>query len=114
MSKLNALKHGILCQDVLLKGENIETLENLRLRMFESIKPVGYLEEILVERVIVNLWRLRRILYVERDTMEHYKNSQDIYFHDPKLEANKNMIDNDVIDKILRYETNIEKGILEH
>ena len=111
MTKLNALKHGLLCKEVLLRNEDAETLTNLSNSLYEEIKPVGTLEVILLERVIVNLWRLKRIIYVERDTMEYERIAKDIYFRDKDLETSRDMIENDTVDKVLRYETSIEKGL---
>ncbi len=111
MTKLNALKHGLLCKEVLLRNEDAETLTNLSNSLYEEIKPVGTLEVILLERVIVNLWRLKRIIYVERDTMEYERIARDIYFRDKDLETSRDMIENDTVDKVLRYETSIEKGL---
>jgi hypothetical protein len=63
--RLNATKHGLLSQDVLLPGENEAALKELGERLREELQPVGELENLLVERVIASTWRLRRLGRVE-------------------------------------------------
>lgn len=111
MSNTNALKHGLLSGQVLLKSERAETLENLRSSLYEELKPVGGLEIILVERIIVNVWRLKRIIYVEKNTMDYFEKKDTIFFTDHISEPIKNTIDNSVIENVLRYETTIERSM---
>src|SRR5215204_6878304 len=61
----NALKHGLLSQDVLLPGEDEAALKELGERLREELQPVGELEGLLVDRVIASTWRLRRLGRVE-------------------------------------------------
>ena len=61
----NALKHGLLAQDVLLIGEDKDELRALGERMVAELQPEGELEEQLVEQIVVALWRLRRLHRVE-------------------------------------------------
>lgn len=67
--KWNALKHGLLAQEVVIRvGEGEESEGEFR-QLFERLnqehKPVGVLEEILVERIAVCYWRLRRVIQCE-------------------------------------------------
>src|SRR6266404_4790170 len=68
-SRMNAVKHGILSGMVVVRGlriqEHEEEYEALRKRCFESLAPVGPVEEILVERVVMTQWRLRRVVLAE-------------------------------------------------
>ena len=119
VSKLNALKHGILSQEVLIEGEDKSTLESLSEALIAEFKPVGPIEEMLVDRIISNLWRLRRSIFVEKNTMEWYRNDDFIIAAfgetDPKQGARnkiKKMFMNDAVETILRYETTIERGLL--
>ena len=61
----NAVKHGLLSQDVLLPGEDEAALKELGERMRAELQPVGELESLLVERIIAAQWRLRRLGRVE-------------------------------------------------
>ena len=63
--RLNALKHGLLSQEVLLPGEDGEALRELEEGLRAGLQPVGELENLLVEQVIAAYWRLRRLRRVE-------------------------------------------------
>ena len=63
--RLNALKHGILSQAVLLPGEDEEALRELGQNLKVELQPVGELESLLVDRIIASYWRLRRLGRVE-------------------------------------------------
>ena len=63
-SKLNAVKHGLLAQTVLVRGEQFQEsaqgFKRLSLEFYASLAPVGPLEEMLVDEIIQATWRLRR------------------------------------------------------
>ncbi len=67
--RLNALKHGLLARSVTvpLRGAAEKTREfrSLMARLAAELRPVGILEEMLVEKIAVAYWRLRRALRVE-------------------------------------------------
>jgi hypothetical protein len=63
--RLNALKHGLLSQAVLLPGEDEEALKELGQNLKVELQPVGELENLLVDRIIASYWRLRRLGRVE-------------------------------------------------
>ena len=63
--RLNALKHGLLSQEILLPGEDEEALRELGERLRDELQPVGELENLLVDRIIASYWRLRRLGRVE-------------------------------------------------
>jgi hypothetical protein len=63
--RLNALKHGLLSQEILLPGEDGEALRELGERLRAELQPVGELESLLVDRITSLLWRLRRLGRVE-------------------------------------------------
>jgi heme oxygenase len=69
VSRMNALKHGILSRQVLVRGQSFEEdeaeLESLHLRFWEELQPVGPLEEMLVDQIVTAHWRLRRALRAE-------------------------------------------------
>ena len=56
----NAVKHGLLAQRVVVKGEDPEEFALYREGMLEDLDPVGSVEAILAERVVHLAWRLRR------------------------------------------------------
>src|SRR5829696_6221475 len=63
--RLNALKHGLLSQEILLPGEDEEALRELGQSLRAELQPVGELESLLVDRIIASYWRLRRLGRVE-------------------------------------------------
>ncbi len=64
-SKYNALKHGIFSNVLLLKGESRAQYESLLRGLWEDYQPQGTLEEILVEKLAMILWRHRRLVTAE-------------------------------------------------
>ena len=61
----NALKHGLLSQEVLLPGEDEAVLKELSENLRAELQPVGELENLFVDRIIAAYWRLRRLGRVE-------------------------------------------------
>ena len=62
--RLNAVKHGLLSQDILLPGEDEAALKELGERMRAELQPAGELESLLVERRILPRPPLRSIARV--------------------------------------------------
>jgi hypothetical protein len=62
--KYNALKHGLLAKEVVITvgegAENPEEFNSLLVDLKAQLSPVGTLEEMLVEKIAVAFWRLRR------------------------------------------------------
>jgi hypothetical protein len=69
VSKMNAVKHGILSREVLVQGrilhESGEEFETLHRRFFDDLLPEGAVEEMLVDQIVTAHWRLRRALAAE-------------------------------------------------
>lgn len=69
VSKMNALKHGILSKEVLVRGLNINEssrdLNALHERFWQELNPAGPVEEMLVDQIVTTHWRLRRALTAE-------------------------------------------------
>jgi hypothetical protein len=63
--RLNALKHGLLSREILLPGENEVALRELGEHLKAELQPVGELENLLVDRIVASIWRLRRLGRVE-------------------------------------------------
>ena len=65
----NALKHGPLAKEVVIQAgdgkESRSEFRNLMAQLWEDIHPEGVLEEMLVEKIAVCYWRLRRVLRSE-------------------------------------------------
>jgi hypothetical protein len=61
----NALKHGLLAREILIRGERGEDLAAFARRLRDRLKPLGELELLLVDRIVAAAWRLRRLTHVE-------------------------------------------------
>ena len=63
--RLNANKHGLRSQEVLLPGEDEEALKELDENLRAELQPVGEMENLLVDGIVAAHWRLRRLRRVE-------------------------------------------------
>ena len=63
--RLNANKHGLRSQEVLLPGEDEEALKELDENLRAELQPVGELENLFVDGIVAAHWRLRRLRRVE-------------------------------------------------
>lgn len=79
VSKMNALRHGLLSETVLLNDENEDRLEAFREGVLQQLKPVGELEELLADRIIATAWRLRRAAQIEAQLLERSRNDVSRY-----------------------------------
>ena len=114
--RFNALKHGLLSEEILLTGEDEEALIGLAERLADALQPQGELEGIFVDRIVSSVWRLKRTLKVETANMvyEHQERIQGSYpFNEAlrQLLALRDMLAGNATEKILRYETTIERQI---
>jgi hypothetical protein len=68
-SKLNALKHGIFSSEILVRGrfleENHEEFAELHQSLCAAYEPVGAAEAMLVDQLVTNFWRTRRLQKAE-------------------------------------------------
>ncbi|MCX5645015.1 MAG: hypothetical protein NTZ17_10080 [Phycisphaerae bacterium] len=56
----NAVRHGLLAQEVVIKGEDPGEFELYRDQMLEELAPAGQMESMLAHRIVGLAWRLRR------------------------------------------------------
>jgi len=56
----NAVKHGLLAEQVVIHGEDPAEFDLYREGMLAELAPVGTVEEMLAERAVSLAWRLRR------------------------------------------------------
>lgn len=108
---LNALQHGLLSQHVCLPDEDEAALIALGKQLRHALQPVGALELVLVDRMVTALWRLRRVVAMEAEVIQHYR--------DParnSLRAVTNgealLYDHgDRLGRLLRHETTFERSL---
>ena len=108
----NAVKHGIFTNDLVIekgdgkekKEEYLELLSNL----IDCLNPNGQLENLLVEKIAVDFWRLRRVLRFEMASIRKYLDgaTDDFYsqtnYGEQKLHKTKDELDKDK-NNYLRY-----------
>jgi hypothetical protein len=66
-SRYNALKHGIDAKQQIMVGESAEDLAELAAEYHELYSPANVDERFLVDTLVNNEWRLRRLRCVEAD-----------------------------------------------
>ena len=112
--KFNALKHGILSNEIILKNESKRTFnehaENLKL----TLQPANPIEMFLVDKIITDTWRLKRAMKIETEMMQNGIDRELSSGFD--LEETKNLGkaisgNLDSYGKLTRYVTTIERGI---
>jgi len=94
ISKMNALKHGLLSKEVLIAGEDEEELLLLTKKIRSEIKPETEIERLLTDRIVANIWRLKRALGMEDG--EVVSSSGGLMYDS---------------DRFFRYETMLEKSL---
>jgi len=112
--KFNSLKHGLLAKSVILpirsRSEKRSHFDALLEQLIDELKPVGILEDMLVEKIAVSYWRLRRALRAEAgeicDNIRDFRRYP--YPTDPAtlaLPSSRNTL------KIVRYQNAIERQL---
>jgi len=120
LTRLNALKHGLLSKETLIEGEDKRALEELGRRLRLELAPQGELENIFVDRIVSSTWRIKRAIRVERNYIEaEYEDCKFDDFSGVKRQDNKawNLVvarelgNSNAWLNLIRYETTIEKQI---
>lgn len=75
ISARNAIQHGALAKDLLIRGEDPEELKNLIEGVFESLPTETYLDQLLVGQVILEIRRLHRVQRAETKVIEYHNAS---------------------------------------
>jgi hypothetical protein len=61
----NALKHGLTGKQIVLPNENPHEFDKFRCSLWRDLNPQGAMEEVLVEKIIADAWRRRRVPTLE-------------------------------------------------
>jgi len=114
-TRLNAVRHGLLCQDLVLPSEDECAFAELRERFITDLQPAGELEKLLVLRIASGFWRLDRALRVETALLARNIDRHEAYLLKFSDQACPPMaacgLETEQLQKLLRYETPIEKQI---
>lgn len=72
----NAIKHGIFTTDLLISHgdgkEDADEYKKLLNGLIDSFSPNGQMEHLLVEKIAVDFWRLKRVLRFETGSLRKY------------------------------------------
>src|SRR5712692_9798459 len=68
-SSLNALRHGLTGHTIVLPTEDLAAYQTFTKRFFDDLKPIGILEEQLVQSLADTSWRLNRIPALENNLL---------------------------------------------
>ncbi|OHB41529.1 MAG: hypothetical protein A2545_03610 [Planctomycetes bacterium RIFOXYD2_FULL_41_16] len=60
----------IFSSEILIEGESVSELDDLRNRIVKELIPSSEIESIIVDRIISSLWRLKRCLKIESQIIE--------------------------------------------
>lgn len=107
VSRYNAIKHGILSKETLMRGEDENELIELGKRIRSELKPMNEIELFLTDRIIANTWRLKRALRAEKELIEHDMENGLNFGSAMKYD----FMNADSYGKFTRYESCLERGI---
>ena len=68
---MNAVTHGLLAETLLLPGEDPEEYAAFADEMLAVLEPEDALQEYLAERLVRDMWRLRRFDNIEEGILIH-------------------------------------------
>ena len=130
----NATRHGFFSKWLLIQGrdgnESKQEYDSLCAAVQEHYSPVGWLEELWAEKIVVCSWRLRRLIRFEsgqislalathhhdlRRSKAHDREFPDFYPScDPQIDAITNHLflpEKEELDRLLRYEAMINRQL---
>jgi|SRR5215469_847542 len=116
VSRLNALKHGLTAQQVVLFDETTEDFEGFVDEIVTTLKPTNAVEHLLAERVALCAWRLRRCYRIEAAMFENVRRNwgngaATVMTRIEQLFIRVTAHD-DHLAKLTRYETSIERSLV--
>jgi hypothetical protein len=106
-SRRNALKHGIFAANMFVYGENLGEYQELLDALREDLAPVGALEELLVEKIAICVWRGKRVLRCEGGLV---RSSVD-YSEKEMRDWRALPIDWHYLDRVLRYDGMMQRQL---
>lgn len=103
----NALKHGLLSQNLIVRAETRAELETFSQRLYTTLCPQGMMEELLVEKIVNAAWRLRRVTAVEQEIF----NKENNFYGLTTLEECFRGMNGSCIHTLSRYESTLERNL---
>jgi hypothetical protein len=122
----NAIKHGIFTKDLIIKSgicqENEVEYQELLNGIIDSLSPQGQLESLLVEKIALDFWRLKRVIRFESGSMKKYLDEVlDDYYNSwqgSSIHFSEEMTDQkienaqSIIDWNKKYLTYLQRGVV--
>jgi hypothetical protein len=119
--RMNALKHGLTAAEIILPTvEDKLEFEQFQAAFEEECQPVGLLEQVLVEDMVVSRWRMNRVRKMEPGffALRHHVMRRAIREDFSTLDAQAHLAlifrddahDADTIGKMSRYEARFERS----
>lgn len=88
----NAIKHGIFTKDLIIAAgdgkESLEDYQELLNNLVISLNPTGQMQYILVEKIAVDCWRLKRVLCYETGCIRQFLDTVIFDHSQPKDDNN--------------------------
>lgn len=83
----NAVKHGVFTKDLIIQAgdgkEELKEYQEILDNLVECLKPEGQMESLLVEKIAVDFWRLRRVIRFETGSIRKVLDSIIEKFYTP-------------------------------
>jgi len=79
----NAVKHGLCAQHTVIEGESWIEFDEFRNELIRYFNPVGFLEQLLAERINTASWRLRRAVRIEVELFNYLQQPKPTPSTDP-------------------------------
>ncbi len=119
----NAVKHGLLAREGVVRGEDWEEFQSHREMLMEQLNPAGALEVILAARIADLTWRLHRAAQDRNETFGALYDRHTAGAPEPAGPAERGTIlgrmiledysGDAVLERLLRYERRIEGRLYE-
>ncbi|MCZ7623991.1 MAG: hypothetical protein M5U24_16230 [Candidatus Kuenenia sp.] len=69
--KSTVIRKYIFSNEILIEGENIDDLNDLRAIIDKEFKPSNEIESFFADRIVSSIWRMKRCLNIEKQIIEH-------------------------------------------
>lgn len=100
---LNAIKHGIFTKDLIISSgvgqENKEEYYEVLNNLVSCLSPQNQMESLLVEKIAIDFWRLKRVIRFESGSISKYLEEIFENFYSPYNKKDSNKIDEEMKSK---------------
>lgn len=119
--KSAVIRKYIFSDEILIEGENVADLNDLRAIIDKEFKPSNEIESFFADRIVSSIWRMKRCLNIEKQIIEHASSGIQEYeqgfFTSKKrtknelqqLKALKIVEEKDKMSEIIKYESSLER-----